>query len=98
MAETLYYLSASGLAELLGKLARDSRVYVPVGEELEYHTEPAEPAETVAWRFTAVRAVEPLKALLFPARQNTGAYFGAQGKNGEKLTNVLKKYELKDGG
>ena len=89
MAETLYYLGASGLAELLGKLAKDSRVYVPVGEELEYRTEALEPERDMAWRFTAVRAAEPLKAVLFPARQNTGTCFGSQGKNGDKQQVVV---------
>ena len=89
MAETLYYLSASGLAEQLGKLANDSRVYVPVGEDLAYHTEEAKPGSDMAWSFTAVRAVDPVKAVLFPARQNTGTCFGSRGENGEKQQVVV---------
>ena len=68
MAETLYYLSESGLAELLEKLAHDNRVYLSSGDELEYHIEPAESTGPGLWKFSAVRAVEPLKSMLFSAR------------------------------
>ena len=72
LAETLYYLSESGLAKLLEKLAHDNRVYLSAGEALEYHLAPAE-AGGSPWQFSAVRAVEPLKSLLFAARQDVGA-------------------------
>ena len=79
LAETLYYLSESGLTELLDKLAHDNRVYLSAGEDLEYHLQPAEAAGPGPWRFSAVRAVEPLKSLLFTARQDVGS---SQGNNG----------------
>ena len=79
LAETLYYLSESGLAELLDKLTHDNRVYLSAGEELEYHIAPAEAAGPGPWRFSAVRAVEPLKSLLFAARQDVAS---DQGDNG----------------
>ena len=79
MAETLYYLSESGLAELLDKLAHDNRVYLSTGEQLDYHIAPAEASGSGAWKFSAVRAVEPLKSLLFAARQDVGS---AEAENG----------------
>ncbi len=83
LAETLYYLSDKALAELLEKLGQDRRVYLSVGEELEYHLEAAEAGPVGSFRFSAVRTVEPLKTVLFPARQDTGGCFGSQGANGE---------------
>ncbi len=83
MAETLCYLSDRGLAELLGKLGEGRRVYLPAGEELEYHIEEAQAGSEGNWRFTSVRSVEPLKAVLFPSRQDTGCCFSGEGKNGK---------------
>ena len=74
MAATLYYLSQTGLAQLLEKLAHDKRVYLSTGEKLDYHLGPAEFPLGGPWQFPAVRAVEPLKALLFSARYDVGAF------------------------
>ena len=89
LAETLYYLSDRGLAELLEKLGKDKRVYLPAGEELEYHLEEAGSDGGREWQFTAVRSVEPLKAVLFPARQDTGGCFEAQSENGKEQQVVV---------
>ncbi len=78
MAETLCYLNDAGLAELLENLGVYKQVYLPAGEQLEYHLEEADSDEARRWQFTAVRSVEPLKTLLFPARQDTGGYFRDQ--------------------
>ena len=86
LAETLYYLSESGLAKLLDKLAHDNRVYLSAGEALEYHLAPAEVGGS-PWQFSAVRAVEPLKSLLFAARQDVGSTEAANAPM-KKATNI----------
>ena len=78
LAETLCYLSDAGLAELLENLGQYKQVYLPAGQQLEYHLEEVDLDQVRQWQFTAVRSVEPLKTLLFPARQDTGGYFQNQ--------------------
>ena len=83
MAEKLYYLSEASLGQLLEDLAQQSRVYLPVGENLDYTLEAAEAGAGKTWSYTAVRAVEPLKALLYPARQDVQSSSADQGDNGK---------------
>ena len=70
LAATIHYLSKAALVQLLEKLARDNQLYLSAGENLNYHLEPSEASACSSWSFPAVRAVEPLKALLFAARQD----------------------------
>ena len=79
MAETLHYLTDSSLAKLVEELAASGTLYLPLGQDLEYHLEPCKPESLPSWDFTAVRAVEPLKSLLFRARQDIGSYFTDDG-------------------
>ena len=81
MAETLNYLSNTNLAKLLNELSQDSQVYLPAGEDLDYHLQPMAKDNGCQWQFTAVRTVEPLKAVLFPARQDVEKTFAASDKS-----------------
>lgn len=80
MAENLYYLSEASLLALLKDLAKDSQVFLPKGENLDYNLQPADGKAIDKWDYTAVRAIEPLKSLLFAARQDIEAGASKLGK------------------
>jgi len=77
LTATTRYLSKAGLSQLLEKLGQDNQLYLSVGEDLNYHLQTAGSVAGSSWQFPAVRAVEPLKALLFSARQDIGPYFAS---------------------
>lgn len=89
MPETLYYLTDSSLAKLIQELSKKATVYLPTGEDLNYNLQPLQEQSAADWKFTAVRAVEPLKALFFRARQDIGSYFAADLEQQDKPRVVI---------